>query len=88
MKHSLRRSVQGSVHPSTFASQFTQSEAKGRTLVRSVILFNILLNRKILFLKGEKFQTTTKTQKEFIGNWKKSCDRCFTNRYAARQDLS
>lgn len=27
----LRRFVQGSVHPSTFASQFTQSEVKGRT---------------------------------------------------------
>ena len=27
----LRRSVQGSAFPSTFASQFTQGEAKGRT---------------------------------------------------------
>jgi len=33
----LRRSVQGSVRHWAIASQFTQSAAKGRTLVRSVI---------------------------------------------------
>jgi hypothetical protein len=32
MATSLRRSIQGSVRYSAIASQFTQSEAKGRTL--------------------------------------------------------
>ena len=65
-----------------------QSEAKGRTLVFFVILFNNLLNSKTLFLKSEKFQTTTKTKKELISYRKKSRDRRFANRDATRQDLS
>jgi len=51
-----------------------------------VILFS--LYNKTLFLNSEKFQTTAKTQKKFISYWKKSRDRCFANRHAARQDLS
>ena len=35
----LRRSVQVTVRYSTIASQFTQREAKGHSLVRPVILF-------------------------------------------------
>ena len=37
----LRRSIQVSLRYITIASQFTQSEAKGRTLYRSVILFSM-----------------------------------------------
>ena len=52
----LRRSVQGSLRYSAIASQFTQSEAKGRTLQRSVLYSSFIMFHPLPGGAGENFK--------------------------------